>query len=245
MVVVQEAFGLTAHIVEVAERFAAAGHLALAPALFHRQGSPVFAYDDLDNARQVMASLSAQGLAMDVTAALAALADEGFAPQRCAVVGFCMGGSVTLAAAVDHAVGAAVTYYGGGILQGRFGLPPLVELAPALRTPWLGLFGDLDQGIPVEQVEALRAAAARSGVDSEVVRYPDAGHGFNCDDRPAAVNPAAAADAWRRTAAWVGHPPARMSAATSTVDPVGSAGTARSPGCAPITWTASWARTPG
>ena len=82
--------------------------------------------------------------------------------------------------------------------QGRFGFPPLVELAPRLQAPWLGLYGDLDQGISVADVEALRAAAATSGRPTEVVRYPDAGHGFNCDQRPS-YNPQAAALARTRT----------------------------------------------
>jgi carboxymethylenebutenolidase len=203
VVVVQEAFGVTSHIEDVANRFAAAGYLALAPALFHRAGSPVLAYDDLDAAREVMSTLTAEGLHMDVRAALEALAAQGLTAKRIAVVGFCMGGSVTLVAATTHLFGAAVSFYGGGVAQGRFGFPPLLELASALRTPWLGLYGDADKGIPVEQVVALRAASSCSAVATEVVRYPDAEHGFHCDDRPAVFHPVAAADAWRRTLAWL------------------------------------------
>ena len=94
-----------------------------------------------------------------------------------------MGGTITFATAARLALGAAVTFYGGGVAEGRFGFPPLVELAPSLRTPWLGLYGDLDTGIPVEQVESLRAAVAGAAVDAEIVRYPEAEHGFNCDER--------------------------------------------------------------
>jgi carboxymethylenebutenolidase len=112
-----------------------------------------------------------------------------------------MGGSVALATAASHQVGAAVTFYGGGVTQGRFGFRPLVELAPELRSPWLGLFGDRDQSIAVEDVEALRAAAATADVPTEVVRYPDAGHGFHRDGS-ASFNAEAAADAWHRTLGW-------------------------------------------
>jgi carboxymethylenebutenolidase len=203
IVVIQEAFGVTRHIEQIVERLAEAGHMALAPALFHRENSPVFGYDDYDSARHAMSSLTPEGMDMDISAVLAVLRAEGLPARRCAVIGFCMGGSVTLAAAANHQLGAAVSYYGGGVLEGRFGLPPLVELAPGLRTPWLGLYGDLDKGIPVEQVEALRDAAAKSEVATEIVRYPDADHGFNCNDRPAVFNPAAAADAWERTLAWL------------------------------------------
>jgi len=71
-----------------------------------------------------------------------------------------------------------------------------------LQTPWLGLYGDLDKGIPVEEVEQLRDAVAQAKVPAEIVRYDDADHGFHCNDRPAVFNPAAAADGWARTLDW-------------------------------------------
>jgi carboxymethylenebutenolidase len=79
---------------------------------------------------------------------------------------------------------------------------PLVELAPGLQTPWLGLFGDEDQGIPVDQVEALRVAAARAPVPTEIVRYAGAGHGFHCDARPDSYHEVSALDGWSRTIDW-------------------------------------------
>jgi len=102
-----------------------------------------------------------------------------------------------------HPLGAAGTFYGGGVTQGRFGLPSLVDLAPQLQTPWLGQFGDLDRGIPVADVEALRAATSPLGVPAGIFRYADADHGFHCDGRPAVFHPAAAALAWERTLAWM------------------------------------------
>jgi carboxymethylenebutenolidase len=113
-----------------------------------------------------------------------------------------MGGSVTFYAATLRALGAAVTFYGGGVSEGRFGLPSLLDQASNLQTPWLGLFGDLDKGIPVADVEKLRAATAAVEVPTEIVRYADADHGFNCNDRPAVFNPMAAADAWSHTLDW-------------------------------------------
>jgi carboxymethylenebutenolidase len=103
-----------------------------------------------------------------------------------------MGGSVTFLAAARRTLGAGVTFYGGGVGEGRFGMPPLVEMAPGLQTPWLGLYGDEDQGIPVDQVEALRQAAATAPVPTEIVRYADAGHGFHCDARPDSFHEASA-----------------------------------------------------
>ncbi len=210
VVVVQEAFGVTAYIEDVARRLADAGWYAVAPALFHRQGSPVLGYDDYAAVMPVMQQLTAGGLTTDLDAAFGQLAAAGFDDARSGIVGFCMGGSVALYAGTIRRLGAAVTFYGGGVGEGRFGLPPLVDLAPSLGTPWLGLYGDLDQGIPVDQVESLRVAAAAAGVDTEVVRYPNADHGFHCDGRPAVFNAAAAADGWQRTLAWFdAHIPAR------------------------------------
>jgi carboxymethylenebutenolidase len=202
IVVVQEAFGVTSHIEHVADRLAEAGWLAVAPAFFHRQGAPVLAYDDLDSVMPVMGQLTAEGISTDLVTSFDYLEEAGFAAARTGVVGFCMGGSVAFHAATLRALGGAVTFYGGGVTAGRFGLPALVDAAPSLQTPWLGLFGDLDQGIPVSDVEQLRQSAAGADVDTEIVRYGDAQHGFNCNDRPAVFNEQAAADAWGRTLAW-------------------------------------------
>ena len=76
-----------------------------------------------------------------------------------------------------------------------------LDLAAELQAPWLGCTGDRDQGIPVEEVEALRTAAAAAKVDTEIVRYPEADHGFNCDRRDSYHEPSAV-DAWRRMLGW-------------------------------------------
>lgn len=201
VVVLQEAFGLTTHIRSICERLAAAGFAAVAPALFHREGAPVFSYEDFAGAGPVMATLRADNLLADVQAVIGHLEAAGIPAPACGIVGFCMGGSVALYAATHVAIGAAVSFYGGGVVEGRFGMGSLAELAPGLRTPWLGLYGDEDGSIPVAHAEALRAAAARAPVETELVRYPGAGHGFNCDERPSYV-PAAASDAWARTLAF-------------------------------------------
>ena len=90
-----------------------------------------------------------------------------------------------------------------GIVTARFPqFPALVGDAGGLQTPWLGLFGDLDESIPVDDVEQLRAALdSNANVAHEIVRYADAGHGFHCDQRPEYV-PAAAKDAFQRTLDW-------------------------------------------
>jgi carboxymethylenebutenolidase len=198
VIVLQEAFGVNDHIRDVADRFSDEGYLAVAPQLFHRDGSPEVSYDDFQAAMPFMANLTKQGLTNDLNATTDFLATLGFHAPNIAAVGFCMGGTVSFFAATLGTIGAAASFYGGGVATGRFGLPPLIELAADLQSPWLGLYGDLDQSIPVDQVEALRVATKSTSVATEIVRYSDGKHGFHCDARPDAFNEVAAADAYAR-----------------------------------------------
>jgi carboxymethylenebutenolidase len=147
-----------------------------------------------------MASLTGDGILADVDAAI----DELRLPTaRIAIVGFCMGGTVALYAGAMRALGAAVSFYGGGVTESRWpGVPPLVELAPGLRSPWLGLYGECDQGIPVEQVEALRAAAALAPVPTRIERFP-AGHAFFNDARAGSYDEPSATKAWPLVLSWL------------------------------------------
>ncbi len=207
VIVVQEAFGVNDHIREVTSRFASAGYHAVAPAYFHRAGGgAVEDYTDFSAIFPLFEGLSDDGIVIDTEATLDHLRAAGLTDDRVGIVGFCFGGRVTFLASLRWALGAAVGFYGGGIAsKGVLPFPSLVEDAAALRTPWLGLFGDEDASIPVADVERLRAALTAATVDTDVVRYPDAGHGFHCDVR-ADYHEAAAADAWARTLDWFdGH----------------------------------------
>jgi carboxymethylenebutenolidase len=207
VVVIQEAFGVNDHIEDVTRRFAGAGYQAVAPHLFHRTGSPVVDYGDLDKVLPNFQALSDDKVLLDVDAALDHLRAQGFVDGRIGLVGFCFGGRVSFLVAARRAIGAAVGFYGGGIVSARFPMfPPLIDEVPTLKTPWLGLFGDDDRAIPVTDVETLRATLdEKSPVDHEIVRYAGAGHGFHCDMRPD-YHPEAAKDGWRRTLDWFeGH----------------------------------------
>jgi carboxymethylenebutenolidase len=202
VVVIQEAFGVNDHIEDVTRRFADAGYHAVAPHLFHRAGGGTAPYDDFSKVMPMFEGMSDAGILVDVDAALDHLRGAGFSDDRIAFVGFCLGGRVSFLVALERALGAGVGFYGGGIVTARMGsFPPLVDRAATIRTPWLGLFGDADQGIPVDDVEQLRAALAESPLDTDVVRYADAEHGFHCDVR-ASYHAEASADAWARTLAW-------------------------------------------
>ena len=167
VIVFQEAFGVNPHIEDITRRLAAAGYRVVAPHLFHRTGDPVIEYGDFEKVMPQFAGLSEGGLLIDVDATIAYLAEAGFPIGRIGVVGFCMGGTVSFLVAASRPVGAAVTFYGAGVTEGRFGMKSMVDLAPQLQTPWLGLYGDEDRGIPVEQVEALRAALPQAALDTD------------------------------------------------------------------------------
>jgi len=204
VIVIQEAFGVNDHIQDVTRRFAAAGYRAVAPTLFHRAGGGTAGYTDFAKVMPLFKGLNDDAIGMDVDAALAHLRAAGFRDAQIGIVGFCFGGRVTFLVATRRKLGAAVGFYGGGIAVARRpGFPVLIGEVAKLATPWLGLFGDKDQGIPVEDVELLRETLKRdAGVPNAIVRYPDAEHGFHCDVR-ASYHEASAKDAWARTLDWL------------------------------------------
>jgi carboxymethylenebutenolidase len=202
VIVIQEAFGVNGHIEDVTRRLAAVGYHAVAPHMFHRTGGGTVPYDRFDLVLPHFAELADDTILADVDAALEHVRGAGFAAERTGIVGFCMGGRVTFLVAANRRLGAAVGFYGGGIVNGRGEkLRPLADDPTTLQTPWLGLFGDEDQSIPADEVEELRSRLASAPVETEIVRYPGAGHGFHCDQRDAFDAPSAE-DAWERTLAW-------------------------------------------
>ena len=166
VVVVQEIFGVNAHIRAVADGFAADGYLAIAPAIFDR-AEPGFdvGYDPETMARGVALAgkLSREVIQLDVGAAIAVAGSAG----KVGIVGYCLGGTVAwVAAALTPGLSAAVGYYGGGILGQK-------ELKP--RVPVMLHFGEKDAHIPIDGVRAF--AAGRP--DTPVFIYPTGGHAFN------------------------------------------------------------------
>src|SRR5208337_238765 len=184
IVIIQEIFGVNAHIRAVTDRFAAEGYLAIAPAIFeHVEPGFDVGYDPDSRARGVAIAgkMDGEQAQRDVAAAIE-IAKEG---GKVGIVGYCMGGTVAWrAASRQRNLSAAVCYYGGGILA-------LKDMKPSI--PVMLHFGEKDEHIPVAGVRELAAL------------YPDipvhiylAGHGFNCDHRESYDAPSAAL-AWTRT----------------------------------------------
>lgn len=194
VVIAQEIFGVNAHIREVAQRWAALGFVAVAPALFARVAPDVeLGYDEAGMAqgKQLKAgaeALPAPGVLQDVRAAAQWLKDQGHA--KVGMVGFCWGGLLTWrAAALVEQLDAAVCYYGGGMT-----VPP--EIARQPRVPVLAHFGKKDAHISVDSVQAFSQAHPQV----PVYLY-DADHGFHCDHR-GSYDAHSAAEAQSRTLAF-------------------------------------------
>jgi carboxymethylenebutenolidase len=203
VIVLHGARGINDYVQEVCGRLASVGYRAVAPNLFHRSSDRPFGYDE--DIRSHLAGLSENGQLDDLDATLAYLKDVGFEPASIGTVGFCMGGSTAFLAGCRRPHGAAVSFYGAIAGATNLGLSPLVDYAGELSTPWLGLFGDHDPTIAVEEVEDLRGALAEAGTSFEIVRYADAGHGFHEDTRADLYHEASARDAWHRTLEWFDH----------------------------------------
>ena len=190
ILVFQEAFGVNEHIRHVADRFAEFGFLAVAPELFHRT-APGFegSYTDFGPIREIMGAMTADGINADIDASYSWLLGQGVESKRIAAVGYCMGGRVAYMANSLVPLGAAVSYYGGGIA------PDLLPLARTQRAPLLMFWGGLDTHIPAEQYRAVADALTAAGATHEHVIFGQADHGFNCDVR-ASYNPVASRQAW-------------------------------------------------
>jgi carboxymethylenebutenolidase len=213
IIVVQEAFGANQHIQRVADGFAAAGYVAVAPALFHRNErnpNPMLGYtpEDFDAAvNTYMPELTGQGIIQDINATIDYL--QRTYPrtrgQKIGIVGYCMGGRVVyLAASSCAGLSAGVVYYGGAIMAAYSdGVTP-VDRTGNIGIPLMGNFGETDGNPTPADVTQIEAALSGAGKSFDFKMYPGAGHGFNCNDRDS-YDQAAAEDAQARTLAFFGE----------------------------------------
>ena len=181
LVVVQEIFGVTRHIRKVADQYAAAGFLALAPALFDRVERNVdVPYSDPQKGRGYMQAMDNDKVMLDLAAAVERVRSAG----KVGVVGYCWGGTLAYLAAAKLKIDAAVAYYGGGIER---------HLEQKPQAPVLFHFGEKDSHIPLSAVAKIEAAYPRG-----IYHLYPAEHGFNCNDR-ASYEPKSAALACERS----------------------------------------------
>jgi len=197
VVVVQEIFGVNSHIRSVCDRTAELGYLAIAPALFDRVEKNFesgYSPEEIEHARGFIPKIAPEDALADVSAAVEAARVAG----PVAVMGFCLGGSVAFLSATRlDGLAAAIGYYGGWIVRHTDEVP---------KCPTQLHFGSEDTGIPLSDVDKIRAARP----DCDIHVYPGAQHGFHCDER-ASFHQQAAMAAWARTNVWLDRHLARKS----------------------------------
>jgi carboxymethylenebutenolidase len=193
ILVIQEWWGLVPQIRGVADRLAAAGFVALAPDLFHGE---IAEHTEMDKAAALMTALPLDRAARDMSAAIGVLLGHpAVSGDAVGVVGFCMGGMLTLVIAAQEGdrIGAAVPYYGA----------PLGDSAPdwsGLSAPVLGHFAENDDFFPLTAVQELEATLKGMGKDVTFEVYPGLGHAFGNEENPIGTHDEPATRrAWDRT----------------------------------------------
>jgi carboxymethylenebutenolidase len=199
ILVLQEAFGVNAHIRDVAERFAREGFVTVAPELYHRTApGATFAYNEFEKVTPHMRALTDEGLSNDLRASCGWLTSNNCVKSEAmASVGYCMGGRVSFLANAVLPLRAAVSYYGGGIAPNPTG-PGLLGRTNSLHAPTLFFWGGKDKHITPEQRRSVVDALGEAGKSFVNVEFSDADHGFFCDQRPS-YHEAAAKQAWALT----------------------------------------------
>jgi carboxymethylenebutenolidase len=204
VLVVQEIFGVHEHIKDVCRRFAKQGYLAVAPALYAREGDVSKMSDIGEIMSKVVSKVPDAQVMQDLDATAVWAKAEGKGDTgRLGITGFCWGGRIVwLYAEHNPDLKAGVAWY-GRVAGDTDDLHPKnpIDLVGELKCPVLGLYGGKDQGIPVASLDKMREAAKQAGKTVELQVYPEAGHGFNADYRPS-YNEAAAKDGWQRCLAW-------------------------------------------
>jgi carboxymethylenebutenolidase len=192
--------GLYPFYVELAERFASAGHPAIAMDYFGRTAGAAERDEDFPYMEHV-AQTKVDQIQADALAARGALIDRA-GPRPVFAVGFCFGGMQAFLAATAPALElTGVVGFYGALDGSKRGFPSPPDVAGAMRGRVLGLFGGDDHAITREQVDGFDRALDDAGVDHEVVVYPGAPHSFF--DRRQAEYADASADAWRRTLGFI------------------------------------------
>jgi len=197
LVLIQEIWGVNAHIRAVADAYALDGYVVLAPDVFWRQEPKTdLGYDEAGTkkAYELMKNLDGANAVKDLVATAQTLRARPEVIGKVGVTGYCMGGRLSYQLAATGAVDTAVCYYGGGIQNA-------LDVAPRIQVPILFHYAALDAHIPPTAVDAVKAAfAGRSNAQFHV--YEGVDHGFNCWGRPM-YNQRAAALARGRTLEWL------------------------------------------
>jgi carboxymethylenebutenolidase len=193
VILLMEAFGLTAHIREVATRIANEGYVVLTPDLYYRElPNNKFGYGEVEPAMAMMYRLNfGKPVEEDIRAAIAYVKSQAdVVPERVGVTGFCLGGGLTFLTACKFSdeIVAAAPFYG-------MVLDEWIEAITDITVPIYLFHGDVDPFIPLERIQQVEARFKELGKEYLLKIYPDADHGFFCPER-SSYSPLAAEDSW-------------------------------------------------
>ena len=199
IIVIQEIFGVNSHIQDVTRRYAQEGFVAAAPEIYHRFEQKETSYSDMQTAFALRGRLSDDMVMTDVNATFDYLNNQPYvAKGQIGIVGYCYGGRVAyLAATRNPNLKAVACYYGGRIVADEPGAP--INGSQNIQAPMILFFGEQDQSIPMDQVRQIDETLRRLGKQYQLYTYPQAGHGFFCEERAGNYNAEASADAWPKT----------------------------------------------
>ena len=205
ILVAMEIFGLHEYIKDVTRRLAKAGAFAIAPDYYFRKGEDLTKITEIPKLMPIVNAKPDAELFSDLDATVAWAKSQGGDTARLGVMGFCRGGrTVWEYSAHNGNLKAGVAFYGSLVdpdAQKAIWPKSPTERASEVKAPVLGLYGEADQGIPVAQVETIKAALQAAGKTAEFKIYPGAPHGFHADYR-ASYRKEAAEDAWNQMVAW-------------------------------------------
>ena len=205
ILVAMEIFGLHEYIRDVTRRLGKLGAFAVAPDYYFRKGEDLTKITEIPKLMPIVNTKPDAELFSDLDATVAWAKSQGGNTNRLGIMGFCRGGrTVWEYAAHNKDLKAGVAFYGSLVdpeAQKSIWPKSPTELAPEMKAPVLGLYGEADQGIPVSQVEAIKAALRSAGKPAEFKIYPGAPPGFHADYR-ASYRKEAADDAWNEMIAW-------------------------------------------
>ncbi|QIL78649.1 dienelactone hydrolase family protein [Diaphorobacter sp. HDW4A] len=205
ILVISEIFGVHDYIADTCRRLAREGYMAIAPDLFARQGDPM-SYGEIAKIQSEVISKVPDAQVMgDLDATVKWAGANGGDIGKLGITGFCWGGRITWLYSAHGPVKAGVAWYGRLVGDATQNTPKHpVDLAPILKAPVLGLYGEKDGGIPLDTIDKMKAAlkeGSSAAKASEFVIYPDAPHAFHADYR-ASFRKEAAEDGWKRALAW-------------------------------------------
>lgn len=207
VMVVHEIFGVHEWIQDVCRRFAKLGYIAIAPALYARQGEIKDLKDAREINRQIYSKIPDTQSMTDLDSTVAWAAKNSGNTKKLSITGFCWGGRIVwLYAAHNPKTKAGSAWYGRVVPTANSPVNALQPTTPIdhvkeLKVPVIGLYGGLDTGIPLDGVQRMQDELKKGKSKSEIVVFPNALHGFHADYRTS-YNKQASEEAWAKVLAW-------------------------------------------